>query len=69
MLALPPWRDRSPARAGAPPNWLAALQAIFGKMLPHKTFLQGGMFTMVNGYVFHIGLALCVLPSFRTSCS
>ena len=29
-------------------------------MIPHKTFLKAGMFTTVNGYVFHIGLALCV---------
>ena len=60
VLALPPWPDRSLARAGAPSKFSAALQAIFGKMLPHKTFLKGGMFTVVNGYVFHIGLALCV---------
>ncbi len=61
VLALPPWRDLSAPRAGAPANWIAALQAIFGKMIPHKTFLKDGMFTVVNGYVFHIGLALCVL--------
>jgi nitrate reductase gamma subunit len=60
ILALPPWRDLSPAREGAPPDWLAALQGIFGKMIPHKTFLKGGMFAIVNGYVFHIGLAICV---------
>lgn len=60
VLALPPWNDFSPAREGAPPNWLAALQAIFGKMIPHKTFLKAGMFTTVNGYVFHIGLAIVV---------
>lgn len=60
VLALPPWRDFSPPREGAPPNWLAALQAIFGKMIPHRTFLKAGPFTTVNGYVFHIGLAICV---------
>jgi nitrate reductase gamma subunit len=60
VLALPPWRDLSPAREGAPPNWLGAIEAIFGKMIPHRTFLKAGMFTTVNGYVFHIGLALCV---------
>jgi nitrate reductase gamma subunit len=60
VLELPPWRDTSPAREGAPPNWLGALEAIFSKMIPHKTFLKAGTFTTVNGYVFHIGLALCV---------
>lgn len=60
VLSLPAWRDDSPPREGAAPAWLSALQAIFGKMLPHKTFLRDGMFTIVNGYVFHIGLAICV---------
>jgi nitrate reductase gamma subunit len=60
VLSLPAWRDDSPPRKGAPPAWLSALQAILGKMIPHKTFLKEGMFTTVNGYVFHIGLAICV---------
>ncbi len=60
VLSLPAWRDESPPREGAPPAWLAALQAIFGKMIPHRTFLKTGIFTTINGYVFHIGLAICV---------
>ena len=60
VMSLPAWRDDSSPREGAPPAWLAALQAIFSKMLPHRTFLKSGMFTTVNGYVFHIGLAICV---------
>jgi nitrate reductase gamma subunit len=60
VLSLPAWRDDSPAREGASPAWLSALQAILGKMIPHKTFMKDGMFTIVNGYVFHIGLAICV---------
>ncbi len=60
VLSLPAWRDDSAPREGAPPAWLAALQAIFSKMIPHRTFLKAGMFTTVNGYVFHIGLAICV---------
>ncbi len=60
VLSLPAWRDNSAPREGAPPALLGALQAIFGKMLPHRTFLKSGLFTTVNGYVFHIGLAICV---------
>jgi nitrate reductase gamma subunit len=60
VLALPPWRDFSPPRDGAAPNWLAATRAIFRKMIPHRTFLKDGMFTTVNGYVFHFGLAIVV---------
>ena len=60
VLSLPAWRDDSPAREGAPPALLSALRAIFGKMIPHRTFLKAGLFTTINGYVFHIGLAICV---------
>jgi nitrate reductase gamma subunit len=61
-IFLPPWRRiPAPAREGAPPAWLAALQAVFAKMLPHRAFMNGaGYFTFVNGYVFHIGLAIVV---------
>jgi nitrate reductase gamma subunit len=61
-IFLLPWRRiPSPAREGAPPALLAALQAVFAKMLPHRAFMNGaGYFTLVNGYVFHIGLAVVV---------
>ncbi len=53
------WRHvRSAARPGAPPMAMAALAGVFGKMWPHKTFLKASLFTLVNGYVFHIGLAV-----------
>ncbi len=61
VLALPWRRIPSPPREGAPPAFLAALQGVFGKMVPHKTFMNGaGAFTIINGYVFHIGLAIVV---------
>ncbi len=60
VLSLPVWRDDSPAREGAPAAWIAAPMAVFGKMIPHRTFLKNGMFTIVNGYVLHVGLAICV---------
>lgn len=61
-IFLLPWnRIPSPARENAPPAILAALQGVFGKMMPHKAFLSGaGAFTIINGYVFHIGLAVIV---------
>ena len=60
VLALPAWRDFSPPREGSAPNWLSAIRAIFRKMIPHRTFLKEGMFTTVNGYVFHFGLGVVV---------
>ena len=60
-LLLLPWRkDYSPPREGAPSNVVAALQGIVAKMWPHRAFWHAALFPIVNGYVFHIGLAIVV---------
>lgn len=51
----------SAPRAGSPPAWLAAAEGVFSKMLPHRPFRRLGLFSIVNGYVFHVGLAIAVL--------
>jgi nitrate reductase gamma subunit len=60
-LLLLPWRmDRSAPRAGAP-SWITAvLLGNVRKMWPHKTFVKASVFQFVNGYVFHVGLAIVV---------
>jgi nitrate reductase gamma subunit len=58
MLRRPRMRDLSPPRAGAPSNLMGALRAIGRGMWPRKEFGQAALVTTVNGYVFHIGLAL-----------
>ena len=58
VLRRPRLPDLSPAREAAPPRWLAALRAIGRGMWPHRAFGQGVLLISLNGYVFHIGLAL-----------
>lgn len=58
ILRRPAMRDRSPPRAGAPPKLVGALRAIVRGMWPRKVFGQAALVTSINGYVFHIGLAL-----------
>ena len=58
VLRRPRMRDLSPPRTGAPSNLMGALRAIVRGMWPRKEFGQAALVTTVNGYVFHIGLAL-----------
>ena len=60
VLRRPRMPDLSPARAGTPSNLSGALHAIVRGMWPRREFLQATLVTTVNGYVFHIGLALVV---------
>jgi nitrate reductase gamma subunit len=60
-VLLLPWRlIHSPAREGSPSPVSDALKGIVVKMWPHKPFQKAGLFTFVNGYILHIGLAIVV---------
>jgi nitrate reductase gamma subunit len=61
VLRLPRMPDLSPAREGAPSNRSAALSAIVRGLWPRREFGPAAMGSTVNGYVFHIGLALIFL--------
>ncbi len=58
VLRRPRMRDLSPPREGAPSNLVGALRAIVRGMWPRREFGQAALVTSINGYVFHIGLAL-----------
>ena len=60
ILLQPGRPDRSPARAGALPAPLGALYSIVRRMWPRRNFVQATLFTTVNSYVFHLGLAVVV---------
>lgn len=60
LLALPRMRDLSVPRAGTAGPVAAGAKEIFRRMWPRHEFSQASMFAFVNGYVFHIGLALIV---------
>lgn len=61
VLLLEWRRIHATPRKGTPPAPIAALSAVFSKMAPHATFLKTSLFSVVNSYVFHIGLAVSVL--------
>ncbi len=60
-LFLLPWTyDRSATRPGAPPALIGAAKGIVRHMWPANAYARSSLFTTVNGYVFHIGLAIVV---------
>lgn len=60
VLRRPRRPDLSSAREGAPPPWRGALRHTLLGLWPRKTFGAGALLSSINGYVFHIGLALVV---------
>ncbi|WP_296490696.1 hypothetical protein [Rhodoferax sp.] len=58
VLRRPRMPDRSPPRAGASSRLAGATRAIVRGMWPRKEFRRTALYTAINGYVFHIGLAL-----------
>lgn len=61
ILMLERRRVDAEARPGTPTPLAAAASGVLSKMWPHKTFLKSSLFSVLNGYVFHIGLAISVL--------
>ena len=60
ILLLPWARDKSVARAEAPSALIGATKGFVRHLWPAKTFIRSSLFTTVNGYVFHFGLAIIV---------
>ena len=57
----PAMPDLSPSREGAPTPTQAAAQTILRAMWPRKAFSLSTHYVTLNGYVFHIGLAVIFL--------
>ncbi|MDP3702579.1 MAG: hypothetical protein Q8R72_16900 [Hylemonella sp.] len=58
LWRLPPLPDLSPAREGAPADRDGALRSISRGLWPRREFIRSTRYVAVNGYVFHIGLAV-----------
>ena len=58
LLRRPRMPDLSTPREGAPSSMVGALRGILGGLRPRREFGQAALLTSLNGYVFHIGLAL-----------
>ena len=61
LILLPKKVTPSRKREGASSRQVGAARGILSRFLPHKNFVRSSMFSVVNGYVFHIGLAIVVL--------
>ncbi len=61
ILRRPRMPDLSPAREGAPSDLIGALRAVQHGLWPRKEFAQAALGSTINGYVFHLGLALVFL--------
>ncbi|MCB9993371.1 MAG: nitrate reductase [Hyphomicrobiaceae bacterium] len=60
-LMLLPWsRERSVKRDGTPIRAVAAVQGFIRHMWPASSHARTSMFVTINGYVFHLGLAIVV---------
>ncbi len=60
ILRRPALPDLSPAREGAPSKLAGALHANVRAMWPRPAFQHGTLAATLNGYAFHVGLALVV---------
>lgn len=58
ILRRPRLPDLSPAREGAPSKFAGALHANLRAMWPRRAFGQATAAAVLNGYAFHLGLAL-----------
>jgi nitrate reductase gamma subunit len=60
LLMSPRLRQFSQPRPGTPGDAEAALRGVLSRFWPHKHYERKVLFNTVNGYVFHIGLAIVV---------
>jgi len=60
LLLLPRLKDLTPARRGTRSAFMAGMREIVHRLWPDKTYARRTMFSLINGYIFHIGLALIV---------
>jgi nitrate reductase gamma subunit len=56
------WRtkDSSAGSARARPAFVSAIREIIRRLWPQSAYKQRTMFALINGYVFHLGLAIIV---------
>ncbi len=60
LFLLPKKLTPSEKREGASSRPMGAARGILSRFIPHKNFTRQSLFQVVNGYVFHVGLAIIV---------
>jgi nitrate reductase gamma subunit len=53
-------RDSSEGSSRERPVFVAAIREIIRRLWPQAAYKQRTMFALINGYIMHVGLALCV---------
>ena len=61
LLLLPRSKDLSQARPGAPSVFSAGASGFLRHMWPQQAYMRSTLLATLNGYVFHLGLAIIVL--------
>jgi len=61
LLLLPRTREKSVARPGAPSAAVGAMRGFLRHMWPAGPYVRTSLFVTLNGYVFHLGLAIVAL--------
>jgi nitrate reductase gamma subunit len=60
ILLTPKMKERSEPRPGTPSDPAAFVRGVLTRFWPHKHFERQTLVSHLNGYVFHIGLAIVV---------
>lgn len=60
LFLLPKKLTPSEKREGASSRPVGAARGILSRFIPHKNFARQSLFSVVNGYIFHLGLAIVV---------
>lgn len=60
LLLLQRNKDKSPARKDSPPVFIAAIREFVRRLWPDPVFARRTLFSLINGYIFHLGLAIII---------
>jgi nitrate reductase gamma subunit len=60
LFLLPRTRDASEGSSREKPVVVAALREIVRRLWPQNAYMNRTVFPLINGYVFHLGLAICL---------
>jgi len=63
LFLMPRLKEHSAPRPGAKPALVAGVREILRRMWPDHEFARRTLFNLINGYVFHFGLAIIVFAA------
>jgi nitrate reductase gamma subunit len=63
LLLMPRLKEKSRPRPGAKPVYIAGTREIIRRLWPDHEFARRTLFNLINGYIFHFGLAIIVFAT------